>query len=190
MNLYLRLLRVLLTSVFREDLHYSEAVESAFRVWLHDLDALGHMNNGRYHQIMDVARAEWMQRTGVLPAIRRNRWAPILGGGFIRYRQSLKILTPYRVRTRLLGWDQRWFFLEHVFVDGRGRCVAVGVTRAALRAAGAWVHADEVVSHVHAGAESPPVPDHLKDWLELEEQMFRHGAHAEALAIEPLTETR
>jgi acyl-ACP thioesterase len=65
MNLYFRLLRRLLSSLFEPAAHYTAPVESRFRVLPLDLDAFGHMNNGRYLQIMDVARTHWMIRTGV-----------------------------------------------------------------------------------------------------------------------------
>lgn len=182
MNLYLRLLMVLLKNLSRDKLHFSAAVESRFRVLPHDLDAFGHMNNGRYLQIMDVARTEWMLRTGVARAIRQNSWAPILGGGFIRYRLSLRLLQDYRVRTRVLGWDQRWFHLEHTFVDSQERCAAIGVTRAALRCEGAWVLARTVADTVHPGAESPTIPTYVSEWLGLEDEMFRNGQRDHRLA--------
>jgi len=175
MNLYLRLLRVLIGSWFETDTHYSEPVETAFRVWPHDLDAFGHMNNGRYLQIMDVARTHWMKRAGIVAAIGKNRWAPILGGGFIRYRYSLRLWQSYRVRSRLLCWDKQWFFLEHVFIDAKNRHVAVGISRAALRANGKWVATDKVAQEVQPGAASPSVPAYVMEWLELEEEMFRRG---------------
>ena len=175
MNLYFRLLRVFLGSLFERTVHYTSPIERRFRVLPHDLDAFGHMNNGRYLQIMDVARAHWMARTGVASAIRSNRWAPILGGGFIRYRYSLKLWQDYRVRSRLLCWDSQWFFLEHVFIDDRGRHVAVGISRAALRSKGRWVSTSDVASAVHPEAKSPEVPGYVLEWLRLEEEMFRRG---------------
>ncbi len=185
MNLYLRLLLVWLRNIPETKRHYSHGAESRFRVLPHDLDAFGHMNNGRYLQIMDVARVEWMLQTQVAGAIRKNRWSPILGGGVIRYRHSLRLLQVYRVHTRLLGWDQRWFYLEHSFKDNRDRCVAVGVTRAGLRSQNDWVHADEVVNSVHPGARSPAIPKHIHDWISLEEAMFRHGADRRQIRSRP-----
>jgi acyl-CoA thioesterase FadM len=176
MNLYVRLLRVLLGGWFQASTHYADTTTSRFRVWLHDLDAFGHMNNGRYLQIMDVARTHWMVRSGVFGAIRRNRWAPLLGGGFIRYRFSLKMFQPYRVHSRLLCWDDRWFFLEHVFTDRKDRHVAVGITRAALRKNGNWVPTGEVVDEVHPGAESPRIPRYVREWVALEDKMYRRGS--------------
>lgn len=175
MNLYLRLLMVWLRSLTHSKQHYSRAIESAFRVMPHDLDAFGHMNNGRYLQIMDVARTEWMLMTGIADAIRRMRWSPLLGGGVVRYRHSLHLFQHYHVRTRLLGWDDRWFYLEHCFFDGRDRCVAVGVTRAGLRDGEGWVHTDDVVNEVQPGARSPEMPAHVRDWIALDDAMYRHG---------------
>ncbi len=190
MNLYLRLLLVIIRTLSGPRLHYGGIAESRFTVLPHDLDAFGHMNNGRYLQIMDVARTEWMLRTGVAGAIRRFRWAPILGGGVIRYRHSLKLLQSYHVRTRLLGWDDRWFYLEHTFIDGRGRCVAVGVKRAGLRDNSDWVHTRNVVDVVHPGAESPLIPGHVMDWVRLEDEMYRFGARVEPVVpvVDPIVE--
>lgn len=176
MNLYLRLLLVWLRNIAGTKRHYSHGTRSRFRVLPLDLDAFGHMNNGRYLQIMDVARVEWMLQTQVARAIRKNNWSPILGGGVIRYRHSLRLMQDYCVHTRLLGWDERWFYLEHSFSDNRNRCVAVGVTRAGLRSGNGWVHADEVVNSVQPGARSPAIPDHIHQWINLEEAMFRHGS--------------
>ncbi len=180
MNLYLRLLLVWLRNLSGAKRHYSHTSESRFRVLPLDLDAFGHMNNGRYLQIMDVARTEWMIQTGVAGTIRAERWSPILGGGVIRYRHSLRLMQFYRVRTRLLGWDHRWFYLEHSFADRHGRCVAVGVTRAGLRNAGGWVDAHDVADLVHPGASSPQIPAHVHDWISIEEDMFRHGQEQRA----------
>ncbi|MDZ7768826.1 MAG: acyl-CoA thioesterase [Woeseiaceae bacterium] len=183
MNLYFRLLRAYLNGLMGGRLKHSDAAESRFRVWLHDLDAFGHMNNGRYLQIMDVARTEWMTRVGVFAAMRRHKWSALLGGGVVRYRYSLRMLQVYRVRTRLLHWDRRWFYLEHAFIDKSGRCVAAGVTRAGIRGNGNWVPAVQVVAAVGADADPPPVaPPYLRTWLKLEDELFAaaeaHASHA------------
>jgi len=175
MNLYLRLLLVMLRNMSHTKQHHSHSCKSPFRVLPHDIDVFGHMNNGRYLQIMDVARAEWMLQTGVAGAIRKNRWGPVLGGGFIRFRHSMKLWQSYSVLTRLLGWDKHWFYLEHCFLDQTQRYVAVGITRAGLRKNGAWVGAHEVANIVEPGAESPVIPEHVLEWLELEQSMYRHG---------------
>ena len=162
-------------------LQHDGLFKKTFRVWPHDLDAFGHMNNGRYLQIMDVARAEWMVRTGVFGSMRLQGWSALLGSGVTRFRRSLKLWQRYEVRTRLLCWDDRWFYFEHNFVDTAGRSVAVGVSRAALRSTEGWVPAEVVAEQVAPGASSPPAPAYLKQWLSLDDAMFCH-AQRDAIA--------
>jgi len=172
MNLYLRLLITLCLAPRRRTMHYAAACEKSFRVWPHDLDLFGHMNNGRYLQIMDVARADWMLRTGVAALMWRNRWGGVLGGGFTRYRHALRPLATYRVRTRLRYWDHRWFYFEHRFIDGQGRSAAAGLSRAGLRGGGVWVDSADVVAALDPGAIPPPPPDYLEAWQRLDSDLF------------------
>lgn len=171
MNLYLRLFFHLLIGRFQRSLSTADETETRFRVWPQDVDLFGHMNNGRYLQIMDVARSHWMLRCGALGVMARQRWGAALGGGSIRFRRSLKPLQSYRVRTRLLCWDRRWFYLEHGFIDAAGRTVAVGISRAALRSRRGWVGTKEVMDEVDPGAESAPIPAYLRTLLNAEEAM-------------------
>lgn len=181
MNLYLRLLLALLSGWRGKSLPHDSPLLSDFRVWVHDLDAFGHMNNGRYLQIMDVARTEWMVRTGVLRAMWMHRWSAVLGGGVTRFRRPLRLGQRYRVRTRLLCWDHRWFYFEHVFLNDLSETVAVGVSRAALRRRNGWVGTGEVVAQVAPGAISGPVPDYLGHWLRADAGMFDAVAFSEPL---------
>ena len=165
MNLYCRLLFALIQGRWRKRLTPFETAETAFRVLPQDIDVFGHMNNGRYLQIMDIARAQWMQRTGVLPAMRSAGWGAVLGGNLVRYRHALKLFQRYVVQTHLIYWNDRWFFFEHAFLDGSGRSIAVGFSRAALRHRQGWVGTDVVVDAVAPGTSAPPMPGPVEQWL-------------------------
>lgn len=173
MNLYFRLLFGILISHFRPAITTSGRTETRFRVWPQDMDVFGHMNNGRYLQIMDIARSTWMSRCGALAAMGDNKWGAVLGGGTVRFGKSLKVFQSYRVTTRLVCWDHRWFYLEHGFVDNAGRCVAAGISRAALRRRGGWVNTADILAIVDPDVVSIPVPEHLKALTRLEDVMFR-----------------
>jgi acyl-CoA thioesterase FadM len=175
MNLYLRLIMVLAASLRRMRLTYDAPCITRFRVWPHDLDVFGHMNNGRYLQIMDVSRTEWMARTGVLTAMMDQKWSAVLGGGLTRYRRSLKLMQSYEVHTQLVHWDKRWFYFEHTFVDLSGRKVAVGVSRAALRSRSKWVNTQQVVDQVSPGAPALPAPDYIRQWQDIDESIFKQA---------------
>jgi acyl-CoA thioesterase FadM len=172
MNLYLRLLLTALRALFESRLSTRTSCWQWFRVWPTDIDAFGHMNNGRYLQIMDVARLRWLVRTGTIRTMRRQKWTVALGGGLIRYRRPLRFWARYRVSTRLICWDDLWFYLEHAFYDRQQRRVAVGLSRAAFRGKGAWVDTDTVMDAVENGIPSPPMPAYLQTWLTAENAMF------------------
>ena len=172
MNLYFRLLITIIRSCFEAPMSTRKSCTQWFRVLPTDIDAFGHMNNGRYLQIMDVARLRWLIRTGTTAAIRRNRWTVALGGNMTRFRRPLKAFTRYRVVSRLACWSERWFFLEHVFYDREGRRLATGLSRAAFRGAGNWISTAEVMDNVDPGVTSPAIPPHVADWLEIEGKMY------------------
>ena len=82
-NLYLRLLLMTLrTRAGRGDRPLSiwDTAATAFRVAPTDLDLLGHMNNGRYLTIMDLARLDLMTRSGFWARLRRRGWYPVVAG--------------------------------------------------------------------------------------------------------------
>ncbi len=117
----------------------TEAVASPFRVLPHDIDLNAHLNNGRYLQMIDLNRAEWLMRTGLWAAIRQNRWTPVLGAVAVNFRRELRLWQRFAIETRLLGWDDRWTYLEHKVVGGDGRTMAVSLAKAGFRSRGRWM---------------------------------------------------
>lgn len=161
--------------MFLPSITTSRDTRQRFTVWPNDIDAFGHMNNGRYLQIMDVARFRWLLLTGTIATIRRRRWSVLLGGNLIRYRRPPRLWSRYHVTTKLLCWDTQWFFLEHSFTDHAGRPLAVAISRAAFRGQGAWVDTQTVMDAVDNGRKSPPVPDFICNWMEAETSAFSNA---------------
>lgn len=176
MNLYFRLILTLIASLWKPKIKPTTTVRTAFRVWPWDLDALGHMNNGRYLQIMDVARIDWMRQARIIDAIARNRWGALLGGSIIRYNSALNLFQKFYVETRVVSWDHRWFFLEHKFVNTQGKTIAIANTRAALRKKTGWVHTEEIIEDVIPGLRSPRHSSQVKAWLMAEDMLSGQGA--------------
>ncbi|XP_060099045.1 protein THEM6-like [Heteronotia binoei] len=88
-------------------------------VLLSDLDFLLHMNNARYLREADFARVVHLTRCGLLRAVRALGAHTVLAASCCRYRRSLRFLERFVVRTQLLGWDERAFYLEQCFVSAR-----------------------------------------------------------------------
>ena len=115
MNLYLRLVWMLLGAWRKTKLTPFETGILKSIVLPNDLDANMHMNNGRYLTIMDLGRIEWLIRVGLLPVLRKNKWAPVVGSQKIAFLKPLRPFQQFELHTRLLGWDEKWFYFHQTF---------------------------------------------------------------------------
>ena len=159
MNLWFRLFKVILIAIWAQRLKATEESVLHFRVWPNDLDINLHMNNGRYLTIMDLGRLDLLMRSGVLwPAFKRG-WLPFLGGAVIRFRRPLDAFQAYRLRTRTLGWDNKWFYNEHIFEGLDGTLIAKAIVRGLLRGKEGSIPPQEVVDAILGrDISSPPLP--------------------------------
>ncbi|MGH0132084.1 UNVERIFIED_CONTAM: hypothetical protein FKN15_027705 [Acipenser sinensis] len=133
------------------------------RVLPQDIDFMGHMNNARYLRECDFARFSLYTRNGVFGAIRALGAGMVLGASTIRYRRSLTLLEPFELRSRILAWDHKAFFLEQQFVSrADGFVSAVMLCRQnVLRST-----PDKIVQHLcKRKVESPEFPEDLKHWI-------------------------
>jgi len=135
-------------------------------VWPNDIDFNLHLNNARYLNIMDYARTHLLARTGLLEHIVRARWKPMVGAVWITYRRSLPVFSSFWLSSRLVCWDERWFYIEQTF-EGREGLAAVGWVKGVLRDKRGTVDAQVAIETVAPGAVSPPMPEAIGTWNEL-----------------------
>src|SRR6187401_2614252 len=128
MNLFLRLLLLLLTARFRARCAPLGPARKRFFVWPPDLDVLMHVNNGVYLSMLDVARVDMMLRSGAFGRFGARGIYPVVAAQTIRYRRSLRLFERFEVETRVVGWDEQAFFVEHTFLR-RDEVVAEAVVR-------------------------------------------------------------
>ncbi len=134
MNLYFRLLRLLLTARLRGTIDMvGDESELDFRVLPNDLDLNMHMNNGRYFTLMDLGRVDLIARTGLLPVCLRRKWAPVVGAAKMNFMRPLNPFQKFHLRTRLSGWDEKWLYLEQSFVTEDGKIAALGTVKGLFR---------------------------------------------------------
>ena len=131
------------------------------RVWPSDIDFNLHLNNARYLSVMDYARVHLLARGGVLKPILRERWVPVVGAVWITYRRSLPLWARYQLATRLVGWDNRWFYMEQVFTGDEG-LAAVGWVKGVLRGKSGSVKPQDLMEQVEPGVVSPELPEAIQ----------------------------
>jgi acyl-CoA thioesterase FadM len=164
MNLFLRLLLLLVTSRFRPRCDLLGPARKRFIVWPPDLDVLLHVNNGVYLSMLDVARVDLMLRSGAAAALRRHGFYPVVAAETIRFRRSLQLFQAFEIETAIIGWDDKAFIIEHRFWRGQ-ELVAEAVIRARfLRRKGGTVSSRELLEAVGRSGESPPLPAWIEAW--------------------------
>ena len=164
MNMYLRLLLFLLRVRGKSPLSIWDTSHTSFRVNPADLDVQRHMNNGRYLSVMDLGRMDLMLRSGFWKEVTDAGWYPVVAGQSITYRRSLTLGQKFDLATRVIGYDERWIFMEQVFRRG-GTVVADGSVRARfLRTSGGSVDVQEVLDLVGEVPEHLVLPEWVQDW--------------------------
>ena len=170
----LRLLRAALVALGRGGSNPLDESVLTFRVMPADLDINLHMNNGRYLQVMDLGRFDHLIRMGLLGQVRRRRWMPLVGSETIRFRRSLAPFRKYRLHTRLVHWDDKWFYFEQRFT-ARGELIAAGMVKGLLRGPAGNVPPAEVLAAAGHALPAPPSPPGIEAWNGADAALFERA---------------
>ncbi|MEL6169365.1 MAG: acyl-CoA thioesterase [Pseudomonadota bacterium] len=77
-----------------------------------DIDPFLELNNGRTLTLYDLGRFVLFNRLGYTPMMRANRMVGTVAGASIRYRRRIRMFDRFELRTRLVGWDDRFSYVE------------------------------------------------------------------------------
>lgn len=166
MNLYFRLLWLMLRMARLPRLGLFDESRVVFRVMPNDCDINFHMNNGRYLSFMDLGRVHLMKQSGLLTTILRERWMPVLAAAEINFVRSLAPLQRFCLVTRLVSWDEKYFYLEQKF-EAADRLCAHAFVKGVFLKSGKPLANSQVVSAVGYRGAAPGMPDELRLWAEL-----------------------
>jgi acyl-CoA thioesterase FadM len=180
MNLIFRLLYVFFASFRRPRLAPGDESVVRLTVLPTDLDLNLHMNNGRFLTLMDLGRVDLLLRLGVVRAMWKARWHGVVASVTVRFRRPLDPFQRYELRTRLLCWDERWFFMEHRFTR-HGEVMAYGLVKIQFAGREGRLRPQQVIDATPRATPSPPVPPAVLAWQEAEAELAA-GAPAPALA--------
>jgi len=175
MEYLLRLLYMGLGAWRRPRLDLFDESVVTMRVWPTDLDVYGHMNNGRYLTVMDLGRTDLLIRSGLVVEAFRRGWSPLLGGATIRYRRSLTPLRSYQLRTKIVGWDDKWFYVRQQFTR-HDEVMATALVKGLLRGKDGNIPPGDAFALVGGPAEPPDLPPEVTRWIETEAAMCGYEA--------------
>jgi len=172
-NLYLRLLRLLILLPFVRRRGLLEPGRVRFRVWPNDCDINLHMNNGRYLTFMDLGRVHLIAQIGLGRALLRRRWAPVLSAAEMNFIRPLRPFQAFELVTRLLTWDEKYFYIEQRFVSD-GRLLAVGMVKGLFLRGRERVESRAVLAALGLADLPPALPDVVRHWNDLADLKKQH----------------
>lgn len=128
------------------------------RVWPNDLDMNFHVNNGRYLALADIGRLHWFVRTGALGVARQKKAFPLVGDAIAKFRRDLKAFQTFEIHTRLIGWDDKWGFIEHRFVRNH-RVIGVVAVRGIFKGPDGPLDPGLLLTGLAHATPSPQLPE-------------------------------
>ena len=169
MVLLFRFILIMFLSRLRRRIGLLDEARLRFTCLPTDCDLNMHMNDGRYLSFMGAARVELVGRMRLFRKIIGRGWRPINAGCVIRYRRSVLPFQRFSIRSRVLGWDEKWLYFEHV-VEREGQLYAIGNARGLFRGPQGNVSPRELLAlGGQPELQSPPLPDFVRRWRDAED---------------------
>ena len=89
-----------------------------------DLDAFLHMNNSKYFKEFDLSRISMAAEIGFLEVLKKHGGIFVVGAGSISYKKAMKLFQRYLIKTRIVCWDERAFYVQQEMLTAAGRVAA------------------------------------------------------------------
>lgn len=139
------------------------------RVMPWDIDPFWELNNGRTITLYDLGRLSLYERLGLGPLVAPHGLRPTVAGAVVRYRQRIRAFDRLVMPSRILGWDARFFYLDHsLWRDGQ--CCNQLIVRMAFTEGRGITPPARVVEIARWGVPSPALPAWIEAWSEAEAQ--------------------
>ncbi len=171
MNLWFRVIAVLIGAFLRARIGVLSTSALSFRVLPTDLDLNIHMTNARYLSFMDLGRTDLIIRTGLGRVMWRHKLQAVIGGSMVRFRRPLRPFQRFSVQTHLIAWDERWLYIEQTLSSN-------GVVACSAQIKGAFVQNGSVMAPSALFAllgetpETPQLPAWVGQWKAAESTAF------------------
>lgn len=134
--------------------------------WPWDLDPWMELNNGRTLTLFDLGRIPFARRSGIDRVLRENGWGMAVAGASVRYRRRVTAFQRLTMRSRALGWDARFVYMEQAMFS-RGEATSHVLIRSAItrRGKGGIIPPADLDRAMGGSGISPALPKWVQDWV-------------------------
>jgi len=137
--------------------------------WPLDIDMWLEMNNGRAFPLYDLGRLVLAKRTGLIALMKREKWVLTVAGSTIRYRKRVRAFHKITMKSRCVGWDDKFFYIEQSMWR-RGECTSHVMIRMAATDRNGLVRTDRVIAAFGPTGPQPELPEWVQSWIKAEAQ--------------------
>ena len=146
------------------DTHVSQHV-----CWPWDLDVWWELNNGRTLTLYDLGRIPLTVRLGLPRLLAKNGWGMTVAGSTVRYRKRVRVFQQVEMRSRLVGWDARFFYIEQAMWR-EGEALNHVLLRQAVTGPTGIVPPARLIGVMGGPAQSPTLPAWVSAWIAAESE--------------------
>ncbi len=136
--------------------------------WPWDLDVWLELNNGRTMTLYDLGRFMLSQRVGLVGLLWQQKWQVTVAGTSVRFRRRVRVFERVEVRSRCVGWDAKFIYLEQSMWKPDGQCANHALLRTAVTDRNGTVSPDLVFQLLGGTAQTPALPDWIQAWCQAE----------------------
>ena len=141
---------------------------SYHRAWPWDTDMFGELNNGRILTLFELGRWQQTVRLGLVKPFLKDGMTLAVAGVSVRYRKRVPLFQKYRMQTRMLGYGERFFYVDQSMWQG-DTAMNQMLLRAAIRDKSGTLPPGEFLSRMGHSTEQPGLPDWVKAWMEADD---------------------
>lgn len=145
----------------------SDVHVSHHRCWPWDIDFWVELNNGRTLTLYDLGRIPLANRTGLTRVLREEKWGLTVAGVSVRYRKRITPMTRFEMRSRCLGFDDRFLYIDQSMWKGE-TCLNQALYRTAVTSTDGIVAPDKVTKLLGFAALNPELPAWVQHWIDAE----------------------
>ena len=159
---YLRLARVLVRSKFKSKLNFYSRDSDCIPMMVlpQDIDPFMELNNGRYVTLLDLGRYGYGTRVNINTFLKKQKWSLTITGTYNEYRYRLRLFQRFKLKTKIIGYDENWFYFFQK-IERNEKTHMASVVKYAFTSKNGIVKPKEVVEAMG----EPYDPSQLPSWV-------------------------
>ena len=119
-----------------------------------------------YALYMGLARWNFLFNSEFRKAALKKAWVPVTTAETMRYKKSVMAFNRVKLITRMVHWNERRFYLEHIFYVNN-EVYAHTYVEGLVRSPKGHLKPQEAFLSLGVTRQSPPMPEKLQGWVDL-----------------------